>query len=301
MNRVLIMTLPFLLVACGKASKTPAFGDASLEEAAASVPADGSNIQGRYKAEFITLNTSVNGFLTTNAYILRKDDAFHVQLKLSGGAPNVWHKQDIHVGWRCPTPNDDKNGDGLIDVEEGRLVWGDPIIPLDTDLTTQKSGENVYPVADHEGTYQYKRTVSFQEMFKDLKAPTNPNEPYRKLQGEEGLPLEGNVLVILGTDEKANLPATVATADGLTTQASFPVACALIRRVGSDPGTFESDSGEFGNPDVPPTTTSEPTPAPTPGPETSPTPGNDNGDGDSEDWDDRIRRWWRRTWNGGGN
>lgn len=310
MKKVLIHSLPLISLAvvsaCGKAKPMPVFDSGALPENIV-LPDNGSNIMGRYKGEFVTLNTNVNGFLTTSSFIIRKNNKFYVTLKLIGGIPHAWHKQDVYNGSRCPMENDDTNKDGFIDIQEGNVVWGKPIIPLDTDLNTQEAGKNVYPVGDAKGTYTYRRSADFEGLYKDLK-DNSTESSFAKLQENEGLPLEGNVIVILGTHENANLPETVATIDGLDRHKSFPIACALITKVNTeDVGTIENDEGNLENPDAPrptytpPTTSSDETPEiPEPAPraeEPDPAPRRTGSD-DNDDWDDRLRGWWRRTLGG---
>lgn len=239
MIRIFIHALPLLslvvLSACGKAKPMPAFDTGSAQPGSILLPADGSNIMGRYKGEFITLNTNVNGFLNTSALIIRKDNRFSVSLKLIGGAPHTWHKQDIYSGTRCPMDQDDLNKDGFIDVQEGNSAWGSPVVSLDADLGSQRAGNNLYPVSDKKGNYTYRRFTKFDEFMKNLNLSA-------------GFPLEGNVLVILGTHEASSLPETVASLDGLDRHKSFPIACALITKINSeDVDNIEADEGNLGN------------------------------------------------------
>ncbi|HXH75745.1 MAG TPA: hypothetical protein VNJ08_12300 [Bacteriovoracaceae bacterium] len=326
--KIISLVLLSVLVGCGKAKEMPKFNQ---ELMATDFPADGSNIGGRYKVEFVTLNDKFIELHPTSGLIDRKGDKFQVQIKLTGGAPSVWHKQDLHNGWRCPTlEQDDKNHDNIIDVEEGSNAWGKPIIPLDSNLKGQDLGKNLYPVADETGAYLYKRNANFTELFKDLKKTPDSKSSFIKLAKNEGLSLAGNIIVIYGADFNVNLPETVAMIEGRDRHQSLPVACGLIIQSSPEPGTIDTNiSGNMGNPEpartwTPPAPTPEPVPEPVPVPEVDPLPvpqpepvpvpvpvpvpqpepepetDDEDEDDDDDGWDDVWRRWFRRTWGGGG-
>jgi hypothetical protein len=306
MNFFLTAILLTALMACGKAKDLPKFEDQNLQTA--SWPADGSNIRGSYEADFITLNTNINGFITTKADIVKVNDHFQVAVKLLRGPPKVWHKQDIRIGVRCPTEKDDTNKDGFIDIVEGDRVWGKVVLPLDDDLEGQDAGEGSYPISDDEGSYEYKRFAGFDLLFNDLKGTSDPSAPIMKLTENMGLGIEGNVIVILGTDPSIPLPASVATLADLDRPKSFPLVCGLIRKVSDQGGEVDLEvRGNLATADGPDANSPAPGPAPLPpqGPTPDPVPENetttdsspsDYGNDHNDSWDEDLRRWWRRTW-----
>ncbi len=298
----IIFPLALLVTAsCGKAPATPKFFESEEEEKI--LPPDGSNIDGLYMAKFTTLNPHINGTLLGSATIQRKQDDFFAYVRLFSGGPHVWHQQHVYTGKRCPTLQDDLNGDGFIDSEEGQKVWGDIIIPLDANINSQLKGNNIYPVADESGTYFYERVGSFEKMFNDLKQTDNSLlDDIVKIQPDEGLAIEGKVAVIYGADASAELPSSVSIMKRLTPQKSLPIACGVFKRVTRIPG--EDYDGTIPGPiadveegqdrpsedgwDIPgsgPESGSERPEYPRSGPN------------DSDSWQDRIFNWWRDRWN----
>ena len=279
----------FLLVfltSCGKSNSRAGYPRGEFKPVF--LPNDGSNVSGVYMAKFQTLNPQVNGTVPGSATLYKKDDKFYAYVRLFGGAPITWHQQNVHEGTRCPDLSDDINGDGYIDIEEGNKVWGKILIPLDSNISSQKSGRNVYPVSDESGSYFYERITTFQKMFQDLKTPDKSLvNNYRKLLPEEGLEFTGKVAVVLGTSETVIFPETVASADNRPVNQTFPVACGVFERVTQVPG--------------------EPPTEEIPGPVgEEPEEGGNNEDPEYDEprpereeedrWYDRVIDWWRDVW-----
>ncbi len=297
---VSIVTLASLVAACGGgggsssgarnrggAPGTP--GTRVNEEAVT----DGSNIQGSYKAVFSTLNPQVNGTVPGSLTILRKEEKLYFYLRLFAGKPQTWHPQNIYLGSRCPTAADDTNGDGYIDINEGNKVWGNVLVPLDHEPTTQRGGRNFYPMSDLSGSYFYERIVNFNSFFADLKAadPT-PEDNISKLAPTEGLSLIGKVVVVQGVDAATILPETVGTAGRYRNFQTLPVVCGVIQKSDEAPGNPDATEipGEVGSAEE---WTDAPAPAdeidlgtgreaPTPAPATN----NNEADRDGADSDD---------------
>lgn len=302
MKRSVLNILPaavMLTMSCGKAPSTP---DYLQPPAPVILPLDGSNIEGLYMAKFITLNPHINGTLPGSATIQRKDYKFYAFVRLFSGGMNVWHQQHIYTGSKCPTLNDDANGDGIIDQEEGSRVWGNVLIPLDSNLRSQLGGNNIYPVADAGGNYFYERVTEFEEMFNDLKTEDHrPQDNIVKIAPDEGLAIEGKVAVVFGVAADKELPTTVAPFDRYSPQQSLPVACGVFRRVTEVPG--EDYDGEIPGP-VADVEAHQDRPADG-GLEIPGEPGEIGPPGDSteesDSWQDRVFEWWRdrwRTWRG---
>lgn len=299
MHVIGVLLLLSFVSSCGKSNS-----NAGLPEVKEKVlPVNGSNINGLYMAKFFTMNPGVNGTLPGSATLQRQDDKFYAYIRLFGGAPNAWHQQNVHVGTRCPNAGDDTNGDGYIDIEEGNRVWGKVLIPLDSNISSQSAGKNVFPIADATGTYFYERVTSFDKMFDDLKTTDkNLDDNISKLTPEEGLDFEGKVVVVHGTADTIIYPETVATTDRYEAHKTMPIACGVFSRVTKIPGELET--GEIPGP------TGEVEDGETPLPEEefpvpeTPTDLPDNDDDYSDDdhdrrdrWYDRISDWWRSRWN----
>ena len=239
----IISTLAVLSLAasCGDSEKKKSGSSGSVEqdvqEEQEVIPVDGSNIEGLYKAKFITINSNVNGTIPGSATFFRKEDKWFAYLRLFAGMPKAWHMQNVYEGTRCPSANDDLNLDGFIDIIEAQAVLGKILIPLDADISSQNSGRNFYPLADLSGSYHYERVTSFQRFFKDLKSEDkNPEDQIMKLAPDEGLKLVGRAVMIQGVTEDVELPETVQTLERRRPFQTLPIACGIYEKVEALPG-----------------------------------------------------------------
>lgn len=262
------------------------------------LPVNGSNIRGLYMAKFFTINPGVNGTLPGSATIQRQEDKFFAYVRLFGGAPNAWHQQNIYEGSRCPNAGDDLNKDGYIDIEEGNKVWGKILIPLDSNIGSQSAGKNIYPVADASGSYFYERVTSFEKLFNDLKSEDkNFEDNVAKLLPEEGLDIEGRVVVIQGTADTVIYPETVASQDNRPPHLTLPIACGVFSPVTKIPGTPQSGEVPGEVDDVQEGDAPEGDWVPE---ETTPRETDNDWSPESEEendrWYDRVIDWWRSRW-----
>ena len=230
-----------LAVSCGDSEKSKSGNSGSVEqdvqEEQEIIPADGSNIDGLYKAKFITINSNVNGTIPGSATFFRKEDKWFAYLRLFAGMPKAWHMQNVYEGTRCPNANDDLNLDGFIDIIEAQAVLGKILIPLDADISSQNSGRNFYPLADLSGSYHYERVTSFKRFFNDLKSEDkNPEDQIMKLAPDEGLKLVGRAVMIQGVTEDVELPETVQTLERRRPFQTLPIACGIYEKVETLPG-----------------------------------------------------------------
>lgn len=208
------------------------------ESTSHSVAPDGTNIDGYYLATFTTLNPHINGTIPGSATFYRKEDRFFAFLRLFAGAPKAWHQQKVYTGSRCPTPADDANNDGFIDIVEAEAVVGKVLIPMDADLGTQMSGRNFYPVGDLSGSYHYERVVSFSRFFNDLKGEDKvPEDNIIKLAPDQGLDIVGRVVMVQGTAETIEYPETVASTNRHKPFQTLPIACGIFKKNDVGPGT----------------------------------------------------------------
>lgn len=290
--RLILLSLPALalLGGCGDAAQMPEFNQVGL-------PIDGSNINGVYVAELTAINTKVSDN-KGSATIIRQGDRLRAMVKMTNGTPYTWHPQKIYLGSRCPTQQDDQNGDGYIDVKEGEAVYGNAILPLDGDLHRQDAGKNLYPSSSGSGEYFYERSANFTQLFNDLK-DLDPDflDDLAKLNPEAGLSVEGAVIVIQGADEWTNLPPSVASRGTMKHQSSLPVACGVFKRVTQLPQADAQPPSVEPTPEPMP----EPTPLPDADPQPSPSPDTDDEmdeDEDDDNWVDRVVNWWRERWRG---
>lgn len=228
------LILAGLVVGCGKAGKQ-VLGDREsmiedAEEAAFRARATGDNIQGRYVADFVTLNPHVNGDIPGSAVILREENTLKMFVRFSLGSPSAAHFQNIHMGNRCPNISDDTNGDGFIDIQEAMAVVGNVIVPLDSDISSQRSQNRFWPKAFENGSYTWNETTSFKHFWSDLKGKDwDEKDNIVKLSEDQGLAITGKVVMIQGfSAERADeLPETVASAKRYPSYVTLPVACGI--------------------------------------------------------------------------
>lgn len=221
-NLFLIIPIASLLIACGKDSggsnSSPSIHMAQEEQVT----------DGEYLAVLRPLNTQVSGYFPFGkAEIEVAGDEFEVVTYLDDDA-QVNHMQSIHAGTRCPEQKDDTNGDGLVDINEAMAVVGKVLLPLDSDLTSQKAGEGEYP----RGTSPtYTEVATLTSIMEDLKNRTQEvPEHLMKLEDDQNLAIEGKVVLVLGTSDQGTVPETVSSAFGLTRHETLPIVCGVIKQ-----------------------------------------------------------------------
>lgn len=172
--------------------------------------------EGSYMAILRPYNNSLSGFLPTGkAEFKIMGDSVSVKTYLDDDA-RVSHMQSVHTGSRCPDIRDDKNGDGLVDIEESYDVVGKVLIPLDADINTEADGQGIYPTG---GDFTYVEEASLSKLETDVRARTNQN-----------LNLGGRAVLIHGVAMGTRMPESVATKNALPMQVSIPIACGIIER-----------------------------------------------------------------------
>jgi hypothetical protein len=201
-----------------------------------------TELAGTYQAVFSPLNKTVSGHLNGSLTIVREKDDVVVDVRFSNGPMASMHSQNIHVGDRCPTEDDDLNRDGYIDAEETALVVKEILIPLDDDLTSQFMGLGTFPVSDDFGYYFWSRATPFEKLMDDLRLEDiNPVDEYVKLNSNKSLTMIGKVVLVRGVPETTPLPETVLGKGRLTPRQGIPVACGIIKRLGQAPGVIDQD------------------------------------------------------------
>lgn len=202
-------------------------------------------IDGQYLAVFDTLNPQITSKITGAFTFSREIETDEVvgDVRITNAGPDIIHAQNVRVGRRCPTIDDDLNHDGIIDASEGEAVYGKIFFPLDGDLSSQSSHDGEFPVGDTYGNYIYARVTKFSTFMNDLRGPEDA-EGYVKLQAREPLDIEGRVAVVHGVDEAAGLPSTVRSVGRAAAYQSLPVVCGVIRKVLNPPGHIDNDTIE---------------------------------------------------------
>jgi hypothetical protein len=120
---------------------------------------------------------------------------------------------------RCPTMDDDKNGDGLIDDREADSVSGEIHIPLTENSVDLKS--NSYPSADENGVLLYKNTISLKKLQEQLKNKKNV----------QTFNIDSCVVEIHGISKASKMPASVRSSGLKPSYETIPVLCGKIQKV----------------------------------------------------------------------
>lgn len=239
MNKKLAISLIVssgILIGCSKGG-----GSGTKVEGEKAEPLE-TEMFGTYQAYLSPVNKKVSGHLNGTVALVREKEDLTIEVRFSGGPLSVLHTQSIHVGDRCPTDADDLNGDGFVDGEEGALVYKEIIIPLDDDISSQRMGGGIYPVTDEYGYYLWGRTTPFEKLMEDLREEDiNLRDDYAKLDSNKSLTMIGKVAVILGVPQTTVLPETVLGRGRMTPHQALPVACGVIRRLGTIPGRIDND------------------------------------------------------------
>jgi hypothetical protein len=187
--------------------------------------------QGLYTANLTSLNNSVAGTPSGLVTFGVEGDEVTATITVDGAPAQVIHRQSIRTGNGCPEASSDVNGDGFIDIMEAEAVSGKIFIPLDSDLNSHTGGSN-YPVARSSGKYFYNESASLSSMIADIFAPSEgADSAIATLAAGEDLNFSGRTVMIQGVAMTNTLPETVATRDGLTTQATLPIACGVLTRI----------------------------------------------------------------------
>ena len=211
-NKLMMGTLTLtLLTSCGKDS-----GSSSNSSKNTAPTFQEQQSVGNFRAILRPMNNQLSGFLPTGfAEVKMMDDQFTVKTLLDDDA-KVPHMQSIHLGTRCPALADDKNGDGLIDINEAIAVSGDVLIPLDSDLSSVEEGAGIYPMG---GGFTYSRTASLSKVESDVRARINQN-----------LNMSGRVVLIHGVANGTQMPATVTVKETMSQAASIPIVCGVLKK-----------------------------------------------------------------------
>jgi len=115
--------------------------------------------QTSYQADLGSTNDSG---VTGTAMVTLDGDQATVQIEASGLLPGSPHAQHIHIGGAgtCPTPANDKDGDGFVSVTEAAANYGAIAVSL---TTSGDSGPDSGLAIDRfpaDGTVTYNRTVT---------------------------------------------------------------------------------------------------------------------------------------------
>lgn len=184
---------------------------------------------GTYYAVLRPVNFYSNGFIPYgSASFTVLEDQLQVSASLDDDQP-VTHRQSLHLGTRCPTLDDDTNGDGFVDYNEAMDVVGPILMPLDDNLNSQLAGVEVYPRGR---SMTYNRVASLSQINSDLwKADENPSDEYVKLPNGKRIGFENRVVLVHGTSAQRNFPTSLGTFGSEPAHLSLPVVCGVLKKI----------------------------------------------------------------------
>lgn len=196
--------------------------------------------EGQYLAVFETINPQITGKIS-GAFTFSIEnivDEVIGDVRLVNAGADLIHAQNVRLGNRCPTLDDDQNADGIIDAQEGEKVYGKVFFPLDGDLNSQSSHDGEFPMSDSYGNYIYAKSASFSHFMYDLRK-VDDQQGYYKLKDQSPLILEKKVVVIHGVDEAVGLPESARTTGGITPYQALPIVCGVINKIILPPGEID--------------------------------------------------------------
>ena len=167
------------------------------------------------------VNFSSNGFIPYGAaFVNLNNDEVKVNVTLDDDQA-VQHRQTLHAGSRCPTLQDDSNGDGFVDYDEAIRVVGKPLIPLDSDINSQVGGQEVFLRGP---AMTYNRTGMLSKINADLRS--NGLMP-----ADQGINFLGRVVLVHGTSFNSSFPTSLASHAGEQPHLSLPVVCGILGQI----------------------------------------------------------------------
>lgn len=224
-SRNILATLSLLtLVACGGGGGggSSSGNGGRIQEMVEATP-------GTYYSVLRPVNFQANGFIPYGAATFSLvGDQLQINVSVDDDQA-VNHRQTLHLGSRCPTASDDTNGDGFVDYNEAMAVVGPALMPLDSDLTSQTAGAEVYPRGPG---MTYSKLASLQTINADLwKADEDPSDNVMKLSSGKGIGFEGRVVLVHGTSFQSSFPGSLASYKGEPAHLSLPVVCGVMKKI----------------------------------------------------------------------
>lgn len=181
----------------------------------------------RYKAELSALNSEITGLKTSGkAEFLLSNDTLRVTIEVKDASPSIQHWQNFHGtpaadDTRCATIDDDKNGDGLIDMFEVGPASGRMMVPFNANPAVMNIGDHTYPTADEEGYYKYEKAIPMEELANNF---ANSFDGY-------DIHLDKDAVYIHGVPEDIDLPSSAESISGVPNHLTLPIACGKIKRI----------------------------------------------------------------------
>jgi hypothetical protein len=127
--------------------------------------------------------------------------------------------QHIYYG-ECPTAADDRNGDGIVDIQEALPKLGHLLVTLDTDINSESDSHSVFPTSSLLGKYSYTVKGYRAMVLTDIE----------HLMDARKIDLERAVVLLQGLPAYLKFPNSVETSGSLPASETLPVACGTITK-----------------------------------------------------------------------
>lgn len=177
-----------------------------------------------YVAELQPMNAATAGSETTGEARFNIDgDDLVIEIDVTGAPAGITHWQHFHGfttddAAACAGPDADANGDGIVDLIETEPASGTTMVPFITDPASMDVPGGEYPVADDDGNYQYRATVSVAAL----------SEAFAEAFDGQDLDLDSRVVLIHGVPEDTDLPDSVQSLGPIPASTTLPIACGKI-------------------------------------------------------------------------
>ncbi|MCK9275142.1 MAG: hypothetical protein M0P57_08635 [Syntrophales bacterium] len=180
-----------------------------------------------YIADLKPLNARITGSTVSGKAAFEiNGDKLSIYIEATGLTPGIMHLQHYHgitdgTDANCPTMEQDRNNDGILDLIETRFTAGVTLVPFHDDPSSLKIQVDTYPVASKDGTITYNKTVSIEKLKKAVLHTYGISEFH----------LENRVVFLHGISPEINLPSSVMSLTGVPAHVTIPVACGKIYRL----------------------------------------------------------------------
>lgn len=180
-----------------------------------------------YEADLTALNSDITEKETSGkARFVIKDGTMKVSIDVENAPEGIEHWQHFH-GFQngeaadCPTDEQDKNGDGIIDLIETETVSGTTMVPFNDLPAKMDVPTDTYPKADENGNYHYEVEIDLKDLENAFSEAFNGSD----------INLDSRVLYIHGVPESTKLPETVQSLGPIPAHVTLPIACGKIKKV----------------------------------------------------------------------
>ncbi|MFL5785231.1 MAG: hypothetical protein ACJ76H_11510 [Bacteriovoracaceae bacterium] len=174
--------------------------------------------QGSYALTFTPTNIHYSKANAKGKLILSPTD-LTISVSATKLAPKRSIYQRIYYG-ECPSIADDRNGDGIVDIQEALPKLGHLLISLDTDINSESDSHSVFPVSSFLGKYSYSAKGNRATVLSDIE----------HLFDVRKIDLESAVVLLQGLPTYQKFPNSVESSDSLPASETLPIACGTISK-----------------------------------------------------------------------